>query len=79
MDLVQVMGQATMKAYVMHGRDREIDASKACVDLRRVMKAGWGEFHQTLKDATEANMGDVTYKAIMNTFANAWAVEALNS
>ncbi|MDD3984101.1 MAG: hypothetical protein PHU54_09225 [Candidatus Omnitrophica bacterium] len=78
-NLVETMGTATMKAYALHAQGRDVDATEACVKMRAAIKAGWPEFKEVLKDALDAHMGDAMYKQIMNTYANAWAVEAMNA
>ena len=83
-DLVSTMAQGTMKAAILHARDKGINndqiydlASSLTDKLREVMKSEWVEFNQTLKDALDAHMGEPMYKEIMNTYCNSWAVKAL--
>jgi hypothetical protein len=78
-DLVEIMAQGTMKAYALHANDKgiKVDAEKAVIAMRKVMKDGWAEFKATIKDAIDANMGEPMYRNVMNTFCNAWAVKAL--
>ena len=83
-DLVNIMAEGTMKAYVLQATERGItkeqinaNANNAVAKMREIMKAEWDELTQTLKDALDANMGDAMYKQVINIYCNAWAVKAL--
>lgn len=78
-DLVEIMAQGTMKAFVLHAKDKGIhmDEDKAVIAMRNVMKDEWTEFKDTIKDSLDANMGEPMYRNIINTFCNAWAAKAL--
>ncbi len=78
-DLVGIMAEGTMKAYALHAQDKgiKVDAQQAVVAMRKAMKDGWAEFQDTVKNALEAHMGEAMYRNILNTYCNAWAVEAL--
>ena len=84
-DLVKIMTDGAMKAAILHGREKGItndnmyDAMVVISHkLQEIMKVEWQEFMDTIKDATEAKMGESMYKTIMNTYCNSWAVKALS-
>jgi hypothetical protein len=76
-NLIDIMCQATMSAYAAHTRGRTVDSAKACEAMRRIIKTEWPEFKQVMKDALDSHMGDAMYRGLMNTYANAWAVKAI--
>ena len=85
-DLTAIMAQGTMKAAILHAKDKGItndaimdSAVNITAKLREIMKAEWPEFMDTIKKATEANMGEPMYRQIMNTYCNSWAVKTLKT
>ena len=78
-DLVEMMAEGTMRASVLHSDGNIDDPEEAVKRMRLIMLVEWDEFTSTLKDATEANMGDAMLRQIMNTYCNAWAVKAIAS
>ncbi|MFA5379126.1 MAG: hypothetical protein WC455_25445 [Dehalococcoidia bacterium] len=76
-NLIDIMCQATMSAYAAHTRGKTVDSAKACEAMRRIIKTEWPEFKQVMKDALDSHMGDAMYRGLMNTYANAWAVKAI--
>lgn len=79
MDLITIVCEGAMKATALHAHDQglTLDHEVVARRLREVVKRDFGELLEALKDATEAHMGDATYRNVINTYCNAWAVEVL--
>jgi len=78
MELVKIMTEGTMRAMILHSQDKGIKTNEGhLANARQIIKAEWQELIDTLKDATEAHMGETMYQHIMNTFCNSWAVKAI--
>lgn len=79
-DLVEIMGEATLRAAAAHGTSLGMTPDEQVArlpHLRTAVAEGWNEFIDTLNQAVGAQMGEPMYRQIMNTYANAWAVQGL--
>ncbi len=77
MDLINVITDGSMRVLALHAKDKHIDAVPCLPALRQIIKDEYKELLDTLKDATDAHMGDAMYRSIINTYCNSWAVKAL--
>jgi len=79
MELIEIMTDGTMKALVLHCQAKGITANETHLAKgRQVITNEWTEFIDTIKDATDAHMGDAMYRQILNTYCNSWAVKAIS-
>ena len=78
-DLVTVIAQGSMKALALHANDLKIDGNTKLPALRKIILTEYKELMEVLKNAYDSHMGDAMYRQIINTYCNAWAVQALKS
>ncbi len=80
MNLIEVMAEATTRAYCLHAADRgvHVETPVAGDAVLAVMHEEWQDFLDVMACAQEAHMPMETVGALMNAYANEWALKALD-
>lgn len=83
MQLLDIFCEASQRALVLHAKDKGLtqrlldNLAEVNRTLKDYVASEYMEMLDTLKQATDANMGDAVYKHTINVYANTVAAKTL--
>ncbi len=79
MNLIELMAEATTRAYCLHATNRgvHVETPVAGDAVLAVMHEEWQDFLDVMACVLEAHMSMKAVGALMTAYANLWALKAL--